>query len=330
MRFFQNASYPFLEWRKRAYLATALMLLVGIGAMAAHSAAGRAWLNYGIDFTGGTVVQVRFKQAAHAEDVRAAAVAAGHSDWEITQFGGANEFEIRTPSRSFSQEAGRDAQSRVRQAMGARFGAENVTIARTEAVGPRAGAELQRNALWAILLSFAVTLIYLWIRFEWRFSLAAIIATAHDIVITLGFLALTRTEVSLGTVAAVLTVVGYSMHDTIIVFDRVREDLQKPRGGRTFIAILDKAINETLPRTILTVGTVLATLLALLFFGGPVIYPFALVMVVGISIGTFSSVFVASPVLYEIQRRWPRKEPRREQAAQSTSRSREAAERVRV
>ncbi|HEX8453922.1 MAG TPA: protein translocase subunit SecF [Longimicrobium sp.] len=330
MRFFQNASYPFLEWRKRAYLATALMLLVGIGAMAAHTAAGRAWLNYGIDFTGGTVVQVRFKQAAHAEDVRAAAVAAGHSDWEITQFGGANEFEIRTPSRSFSQEAGRDAQSRVRQAMGARFGAENVTIARTEAVGPRAGAELQRNALWAILLSFAVTLIYLWIRFEWRFSLAAIIATAHDIVITLGFLALTRTEVSLGTVAAVLTVVGYSMHDTIIVFDRVREDLQKPRGGRTFIAILDKAINETLPRTILTVGTVLATLLALLFFGGPVIYPFALVMVVGISIGTFSSVFVASPVLYEIQRRWPRKEPKREQAAHSTSRSREAAERVRV
>ncbi|HEX8673736.1 MAG TPA: protein translocase subunit SecF, partial [Longimicrobium sp.] len=325
MRFFQNASYPFLEWRKRAYIATALMLLVGIGAMAAHTAAGRAWLNYGIDFTGGTVVQVRFKQAAHAEDVRAAAVAAGHGDWEITQFGGANEFEIRTPSRSFSQEAGRDAQSRVKQAMGARFGAQNVTIARTEAVGPRAGAELQRNALWAILLSFAVTLIYLWIRFEWRFSLAAIIATAHDIVITLGFLALTRTEVSLGTVAAVLTVVGYSMHDTIIVFDRVREDLQKPRGGRTFIAILDKAINETLPRTILTVGTVLATLLALLFFGGPVIYPFALVMVVGISIGTFSSVFVASPVLYEIQRRWPRKEPKREQAAQSTSRSREAA-----
>ncbi|HEY0038990.1 MAG TPA: hypothetical protein VGB66_19995, partial [Longimicrobium sp.] len=113
MRFFQNASYPFLEWRKRAYIATALMLLVGLGAVIMHMSAGRGWLNYGVDFTGGTVVQVHFKQPVKVDAVRAAATAAGHNDWEITQFSGANEFEIRTPSRAFSQEAGSDAQSRV-------------------------------------------------------------------------------------------------------------------------------------------------------------------------------------------------------------------------
>jgi preprotein translocase SecF subunit len=145
-----------------------------------------------------------------------------------------------------------------------------------------------------------------------------VIATVHDIVVTLGFLSLTRTEISLGTVAAVLTVVGYSMHDTIIVFDRVREDLGRPRHGRTFIEILNKAINETLPRTTLTVATVMATLLALLVFGGPVIFGFALVLVLGIGIGTFSSIFVASPVLYEIERHVPRKE-KREQAVRSHS-----------
>ncbi|HEX8242438.1 MAG TPA: protein translocase subunit SecF, partial [Longimicrobium sp.] len=152
----------------------------------------------------------------------------------------------------------------------------------------------------------------------WRFGLAAIVATGHDILVTLGFLALTRTEVNLGTVAAVLTIVGYSMHDTIIVFDRVREDLGRPRHGRTFIEILNKAINETLPRTTLTVATVMATLLALLAFGGPVIFGFALVLVLGIAIGTFSSIFVASPVLYEIERHFPRKD-KREQAVRSHS-----------
>jgi len=143
-----------------------------------------------------------------------------------------------------------------------------------------------------------------------------VIATMHDVLVTLGFLAVTRTEISLGTVAAVLTVLGYSMHDTIIVFDRVREDLAKPRHGRTFVDILNKAINETLPRTLLTVGTVMATLLALLVFGGPVIFGFTLVLMLGIAIGTFSSIFVASPVLFEIERHFPPKE-KREQAVRS-------------
>jgi len=316
MRFFQNANYPFLQWRKRAYLITAALMLVGIGSMIVHSLKGEGWLNYGVDFTGGTIVQVRFNQPTTAEQVRAATTAAGHAGWEITRFGAGNEYVVRTPN--FGQEAGRDAQSRVRQALGTRFQPAQYQIVRTEAVGPKAGSELEQRALIAILLSFAAILGYLALRFEWRFATAAVIATMHDVLVTLGFLAVTRTEISLGTVAAVLTVLGYSMHDTIIVFDRVREDLAKPRHGRTFVDILNKAINETLPRTLLTVATVMATLLSLLAFGGPVIFGFTLVLVLGIAIGTFSSIFVASPVLYEIERRFPRQE-KREQAVRSQS-----------
>jgi preprotein translocase subunit SecF len=318
MRFFQEANYPFLQWRFRAYMVTAALLVLGIGAMIYHGVKGEGWLNYGVDFTGGTVVQVHFNQPVSAQEIRGATSAAGHANWEITQFGTGNDYEVRTPKLEFGQQAGADAQSKVRQALNTKFQPAQYKIVRTEAVGPKAGAELERRALIAILLSFAAILVYLGIRFEWRFALAAVIATVHDIVVTLGFLALTRTEISLGTVAAVLTVVGYSMHDTIIVFDRVREDLGKPRHGRTFVDILNKAINETLPRTTLTVATVMATLLALLVFGGPVIFGFALVLVLGIGIGTFSSIFVASPVLFEIERHFPRKE-KREQAVRSHS-----------
>jgi preprotein translocase subunit SecF len=280
---------------------------------------GEGWLNYGVDFTGGTVVQVRFHQPTSAEQIRSATQASGHANWEITRFGTGNEYVVRTPK--FAQEAGQDAQSRVRQALNTRFRPNQYDIVRTEAVGPKAGSELEQRALIAILLSFAAILGYLAIRFEWRFATAAVIATVHDIIVTLGFLAVTRTEISLGTVAAVLTVLGYSMHDTIIVFDRVREDLGRPRHGRSFVDILNKAINETLPRTTLTVATVMATLLSLLVFGGPVIFGFTLVLVLGIAIGTFSSIFVASPVLYEIERHFPRKE-KREQAVRSKSTSR--------
>jgi preprotein translocase subunit SecF len=310
MRFFVNTNYPFLEWRKRAYIITAVALLAGVGSMVYNGMRGAGWLNYGVDFTGGTVVQVDFTKPTTADAVRAAASAGGQGSWEISTFGSGNtSYVVRLPAAAYTQEAGNDAQTVVSRVMDTRFKrGVDYRIGRTEAVGPKAGRELQWRALMAILLSFGATLIYLAARFEWRFGLAAIAATAHDIMITLGFLAVTRTEISLATVAAVLTVVGYSLHDTIVVFDRVREDLGRPRHGMPFIQILDKAINETLPRTVLTATTVIATLIALLLFAGPVIRPFAIVLFLGIVVGTFSSIFVASPVLYEIERRWPRKD----------------------
>jgi len=303
MRVFENASYPFLDWRKRAYVISAVLILAGIAAMAVNYARIGSWMNYGVDFTGGTIVQLDFARPTSVEEIRAAAARAGHSDWEITRFGNADEFVVRMPS--FEQEAGQDAGNRVAQALSQSYQQGAYDVVRTEAVGPKVGSELQLKALWAILLSFGATLIYLAFRFEWRFGMAAVIATAHDILITLGFLAATRTEISLGTVAALLTIVGYSLNDTIVVFDRIRENLHKPRRG-SHLQLLNTSINETLSRTVLTGGSTLATLLALYIFGGPVIRDFALVLILGIIVGTFSSIFVAAPALFEIERRWPR------------------------
>jgi preprotein translocase subunit SecF len=323
MRIFQHANYPFMQWRRRAYIVTGVLLLAGLVAMIMNVGRHGAWLNYGVDFRGGTLVQLDFNRAVQADELRAAAEAAGHGDWEITNFGSAEEFLIRM--ESFSGEAGQGTEQVVRQTLGTRFPANSYTIERIEAVGPKVGNELQFRALIAILLSFLVTMVYLWVRFEWRFGLAAIAATAHDILITLGLLAIMGNEISLGTVAAFLTIVGYSLNDTIVVFDRIREDLAKPRHGKAYVDILNQAINETLPRTVLTASGTLATLVSLAVLGGPVIRDFAIVLILGIFIGTFSSIFVASPVLYFIESKWPHKTPTRQQAAPSHSNRQRAA-----
>ncbi|HEX2080599.1 MAG TPA: protein translocase subunit SecF [Longimicrobium sp.] len=323
MRIFQHADYPFMQWRTRAYIITAVLLVAGIAAMVMNVGRYGSWLNYGVDFRGGTLVQLDFNQPVQADELRAAAEAAGRQGWEITNFGAADEFVIRM--ETFSGSLGQTPELVVQQSLASRFPPTSYSIVRTEAVGPKVGDELQFKALIAILLSFLVTMVYLWVRFEWRFGLAAIAATMHDIFITLGLLAIMGSEISLGTVAAFLTIVGYSLNDTIVVFDRIRENLAKPRHGKTFIEILNRAINETLPRTVLTASGTLATLVSLLLFGGPVIRDFALVLILGIAIGTFSSIFVASPALYLIEKRWPHRTAKPQQAAPSHSNRQRAA-----
>lgn len=316
MRIFQHANFPFMQWRRRAYVITAALLIAGVASMIMNVGRYGDWLNFGVDFKGGTLVQLKFNQPVQVDQIRGAAEAAGHDDWEITNFGGGNEFLVRTGS--FSESLGQTGREQVAQVLSSRFQADQYQVVRTEAVSAKVGDELQYRALIAILLSFLITLMYLWVRFEWRFGLAAIAATAHDIFITLGIIALVGNEVSLGTVAAFLTIVGYSLNDTIVVFDRIREDLGKPRHGRSYLEILNQAINETLPRTVLTASGTLVTLVSLLLFGGPVIRDFALVLILGIFIGTFSSIFVASPVLYFIESKWPHKS-KTQQAAPSHS-----------
>jgi preprotein translocase subunit SecF len=299
MRVFANADYHFLENRKRAYIATAVALLIGVGAMIYNVATLGSWLNYGVDFTGGALVQVHFIDPVEAGQVRAVVPEAT----EVTSFGGEADYVIRTP---LTEGADVDAvRVSVSERLQAEFGADRVEIVRTELVGPKIGAELQTRALLAILISFALTLIYLAFRFEWRFGVAAVIATGHDILITLGILAVARVDVSVQTVAALLTILGYSLNDTIVVFDRIREELAK-KGAKKLerIPLLNRAINETLPRTALTGASVLGVLLALTLIGPLTIRTFCLVMLIGIAVGTFSSVFVAAPALYEIQKRW--------------------------
>jgi preprotein translocase subunit SecF len=320
MRIFADASYPFLSWRRKGYIVSATLLVIGILAMGINVASIGSWLNYGVDFAGGTLVHVDFDEEVTADQLRAINPA-----WQITRFGEPAEYEyvIRIPT--FEDRLDVDPAAEVTDALGATFGAEQFQVIRTEAVGPRVGDELQQRALLAILISFVLTLIYIAFRFEWRFGVASIVATAHDILITLGFIAALRMEVSVATVAAFLTIVGYSLNDTIVVFDRIRENLAKRMRGVSYADVVNKSINETLPRTVLTSGTTLATLTALYVFGGAVIRDFALVLILGIAIGTFSSIFVAAPALHAIEKKWPRKVDSKSGSSASSARRRETA-----
>lgn len=296
--FFADAHYDFIGMRKWAYGVTAAVLIPGLLYLAVRG------FDYSIEFTGGTMVQIAAAPTTEAGTLRSALDAQGIKGAEIQQFGGPGNFVIRARVGSGGDATTEATAQAVKAALNTSLGEGNYTVGRVAAVSPKVGGELRTQALLAVLTSFLFVLIYLAIRFEWRFGLAAIIATAHDILATLAFIAVMRLEVSLVVVAAVLTMVGYSLNDTIIIFDRVRENLKKyQRSG--FVEILNRSINETLPRSVLTHLTTLATLLALAIFGGQVIRPFALVMFFGVFTGTFSSVFIAAPVLLWIEHKWP-------------------------
>jgi len=305
-RFFAHANYDFIGLRKYAYGLTAAIIIPGLILILLFG------LNYSIEFTGGTLVQIKTAQPSSAGAIRSALDRGGLRNAEIQQFGSASEYTIRarlSATEAVSQKEAERTSATVDTALTRAFGPNSFTVERVEAVGPKVGGELRQKAFLAILLSFLLTLIYLAFRFEFRFGVAATVATAHDILTTLAFIKYMNLEVSLVVVAAILTVVGYSLNDTIIIFDRVRENLHKYKRD-DLAGILNRSINETLPRSVLTHGTTMATTLALLIFAGEVIRPFAWVMTFGIFTGTFSSIYIASPVLLAIERRWPGKEAR--------------------
>ncbi|HVF39141.1 MAG TPA: protein translocase subunit SecF [Gemmatimonadaceae bacterium] len=303
LRILHGTNYDFIKWWKWAAGLTIAFLLVGLVSYM------MAPINYSIEFTGGTLMQTEFKQPLDVANLRSRLNAAGITGAEIQQFGSAREFTIRAQESRLvaaqQAQAGTIAR-RIGQVLTSTYGADNVRIVRSEAIGPRVSEELQSKALIAMILSFIITLIYLAIRFEWRFGAAAVIATAHDFVATLVFLKLMNLEVSLMVVAGLLTVIGYSMNDTVIIFDRVRENLHKSRNESMYDT-LNRSINETLPRSIITHALSLSSVIALLVLGGEVIRPFAWVMAFGIFTGTFSSMYVAAPILIWIERKWPRK-----------------------
>jgi len=299
IRLFANARYDFIKVRRWAYGITAAIIVPGMIMLAAKG------ITYSIEFTGGTMMQVRTTEVVEMNRLRGALERGGVPKAEIQSFGSPRDFVIRArlDASGASQKQTEAVAAAASKALDSELGAGAYKMIRYEGVSPKVGGELQQKAFIAILVSFVTTLIYLAFRFEWRFGLAAVIATAHDVIATIAFIRYLDLEVSLVVVAAVLTVLGYSLNDTIVIFDRVRENL-KSRGNRSLATILNLSINETLPRTILTGGTTLATALFLSFFAGEVIKPFALVMTFGIIVGTFSSIFVASPVLLWISRRW--------------------------
>lgn len=304
LRILHDTKIDFIRLWKITTIVTLLFTIPGLILIAVQG------YHYSIEFTGGTLVQVSFAKKPQVADIRAALDARGIHGAEIAQFGRDTEYVIRAqdPGEVAKQARGASSVATViDSALTAKYGPPpaNYKISRIEAVGPKVGSELRQKALYAILVSFVITLLYLAWRFEWRFGVAAVIATAHDIFGTLAFIKYLNLEISLIVVGGVLTMIGYSLNDTIIIFDRVREDLHKKRK-ETLYETLNRAVNETLPRSVLTHTTTFATLVALALLGGEVIRPFALVMMFGVVTGTFSSVYVAPVVLLWIERRWPR------------------------
>src|SRR5919106_4770085 len=300
MRLFANASYNFLGQRRWAYGISLAFSLIGLLVLLVRG------VNYSVEFTGGTLIQIETTQPTDVGALRNALQARGIEGAEIQTFGSDREIVVRARVARAGTDAN-DTQATgeaVAQALDATLGAGTYQILRTEAVGPKVGGELRQQAVLAILMSFLAVLAYLAYRFEWRFGVAAVVATAHDIVAALAFIGLARLEVSLFVVAGLLTIVGYSLNDTIVIFDRIRENLHL-RKREQFEPILNRSINETLPRTFFTGTTALGSLLALSVLGGDVVRPFALLMLFGVIVGTFSSIYIASPMLLAIETRWP-------------------------
>jgi preprotein translocase subunit SecF len=310
MRILTNTNYKFIEKRKTAYVISAVLILVGVVGMIRNVATLGTWLNYGVDFTGGTLVQVEFNRDVTADQIRDAV-----GDASVAEFGDPREFVVRAPLAEGVEVAA--VRERIESQLREAFGEGAFTVIRTELVGPTIGEELQRKAALAIVISFGLTLIYLAFRFEFRFGVAAVVATIHDLIITLGIIALFRMEIMLPTIAAILTIVGYSINDKIVIFDRIRENMNA-KGARKEdpIALINRSINETIPRTVMTGLSVLLSLLSLVFFGPIALLEFSLVLFLGIVIGTYSSMFIGSPALIEIQSRFGKgaeKKPRKRQ-----------------
>ena len=283
----KNVNIDFLGKRKIAGMISGAIILAGLLSLVLHGGP-----LYSIDFEGGTEIQVRFTDPTTVESVRQALSDIGYGDAAIKGYGDEGEFLIHVKTATQSDEQ----VLTIREALGSIHHGDNYEIRRLETVGPKIGKELRGDMISAVLIAMAGIVIYISIRFQFMYAIGAIVALAHDILITLGLFSLLNMEISLTVLAAFLFIVGYSLNDTIVVFDRVRENAKEKRHD-SFLSVLNISLNQTLNRTIITSLTTLSVVLILLFFGGEVIKPFAFALTVGLVVGTYSSIFVASPVV---------------------------------
>lgn len=278
--------YDFMGKRR---ISIVISLILFLGSLFLVATKG---INYGIDFSGGTLVQVRYDKPVVLDEIRQKlSLDQNLKDASVTEFGSNHEIVIRYKgsSESLGSDAG-DVVAKLLKDSG------NFEIRRVDIVGPRVGSELREKGLMALGISFVLILIYIAFRFEWRFALAAIASEIHDIVITIGAISLLQIDVNLDTLAAILTVLGYSLNDTIIIFDRIREGARESKENR-LDGVINEAVSATLPRTIMTSFTTLITVFILFIFGGDMIHGFSTILIIGIFIGTLSSVFIAAPML---------------------------------
>jgi preprotein translocase SecF subunit len=301
-RILHNTKYDFVRQWKLAFITIIAFVVPAIILIPISG------FNYSIEFTGGTEMRLEFPVAPDVAEMRSTIEAAGLGEAEITVFGSPNEIRIRAQDATQVELQASGATSvadQIETALRGKYGAEGFKRLGSEAIGPRVGEELRRNAIIATLIAFGLTLVYISWRFEWRFAVAAILGTLHDTLATMVFIKYLNIEISLFVVGGILTVIGYSMNDTVVVFDRIRENLRLNRK-KSLRDTINDSVNETLPRTVMTGTTTLGALLAMIFLGGDVIRPFALILTFGIVVGTFSSIWVAAPLVLWIEKKWPR------------------------
>ncbi len=289
MHIFKNANFAFIPNRKAGYIISAVLILASIVSLIAHGGP-----RYNIDFTGGTLLHLRFEKNVEIQNIRSIIADKGFGDAEIKHFGERNEISIRTGVERSVDEVSATINTALSQSI-----ADNpFEVQRVESVGPKVGRELIVQALLAVFWAMVLILIYVMWRFEFKFSIGAIAAIVHDVIITLGMFSILDIEISAPIIAAVLTIVGYSLNDTIVVYDRIRENLKAAsKSLKDLAGLVNRSINETMSRTIVTSGTTLIVVLVLYFFGGEVLRTFSLALIIGIVIGTYSTIFVASPIV---------------------------------
>ncbi|WP_026608194.1 protein translocase subunit SecF [Methylocapsa acidiphila] len=282
----ENTKFPFMRFRRVSYPFSAVLSIVSVVLFLSVG------MNFGIDFSGGTLIELRAKSGtADLAALRAAAEHMNVGDVEVQGFGAPSDVTLRFGLQPGGDAAQEVAVSRVKSAIG-----DGYDVRRTEVVGPRVSGELVQSGTLGVVISILAVLCYLWFRFEWQFAVGAIIATMHDLLLTVGFFALTRLEFNTTSIAAILTIVGYSLNETVVVLDRIREMMRKYRRMPTD-QLIDVSVNAVLPRTIMTATTVFLALFALVVFGGQVIRSFSIAMIWGIFVATYSSVFICSPML---------------------------------
>ena len=282
---------PFINYFRLFNIISLILILISLGSIFYKG------LNFGVDFKGGTLIELRVdNNEIRISEVREAFLKMNLGDVNVKKFGKEGDYLIKfEKTKSNDENFIENIKDKLFKNMGVNF-----NFRRVENVGPKVSAELLRAGLIAIVLSLTAMLIYIWIRFEWQFSLGAIIALVHDVIITIGFFSILQFEINLSIIAAVLTIVGYSMNDTVVIFDRVRENLKK-YTWKKIDEISNISINETLSRTIITSLTTLLALLSIFFFGGTILHGFSFAMILGVIFGTYSSIFIANPILIKLK-----------------------------
>ncbi|WP_038036472.1 protein translocase subunit SecF [Thermopetrobacter sp. TC1] len=291
-----NLNIGFMRWSKVAIIASTIAILVSI------AGAFVLGLNFGIDFKGGTLIEIRTKGPADIAALRKTIGKLGLGSYELQEFGDPRDILIRFETQPGGEEAQQKAIRKVKEALG-----PEVEYRRVEIVGPKVSGELTKDGIIAVLTALVGVMIYIWFRFEWQFALGAVASLTHDVLLTIGLFAFTRLEFNLSIIAAILTIVGYSLNDTVVVYDRIRENMRRYKKKK-LPELIDLSINQMLSRTILTSLSTLVALLALYFFGGEVIRGFTFTMIWGVLVGTYSSIFIAAPILIWLGARLPTEE----------------------